>query len=141
VNTVAPAPPINLRRLWWVGPLTVATSIAAVVIVQWIALRLFVAHPRSPLIGIEPAFLTGVFVSGAVIVFIAVASEASNPRRTFQRIAFVTLLISLLPDVAVGFSSVQWASWTLAVTFMIMHVVAWAVAVTMLTRLVRSPAS
>jgi len=32
-------------------------------------------------------------------------------------------------------SSVKWASWPLALTFMVMHVVAWAVTVVMLTRL------
>ena len=129
---------IDLRRLWWVGPLTIAVSIVAVMIVQWSALKLFASPSSSPLVGSEPVLFTGVLVTGAVVVFVAVASEASRPLRTFRRIAFATMLISLIPDVMVGFSSVKWASWSLAITFMVMHIVAWAVTVTMLTRLAPS---
>ena len=70
------------------------------------------------------------------MVFLGVLFEAANPARTFNRIALATLLLSLVPDVALGLSSVTWASWQLAITFMVMHVVAWAVTVTMLTRFV-----
>jgi hypothetical protein len=69
--------PINLRHLWWVGPLTVAAAIVAVVIVQSMALKLIVWSTSSPLVGIEPALFTGVLVTGAVLVFAAVASEAT----------------------------------------------------------------
>jgi hypothetical protein len=127
--------PINLRHLWWVGPLTVAAAIVAVVIVQSMALKLIVWSTSSPLVGSEPALFTGVLVTGAVLVFAAVASEATFPVRTFRRIALVTLLLSLIPDVILGFSSVRWASWPLAITFMVMHLVAWAVTVTLLPRL------
>jgi len=120
----------------WVGPATVLASTIAVVIVQLVALR-FVESPRgSPLTTHEPAIFTAVLVSGAVVVFLGVLFEAANPARTFNRIALATLLLSLVPDVALGLSSVTWASWQLAITFMVMHVVAWAVTVTMLTRFV-----
>ena len=123
-------------RLLWAGPVTVAASVAAVVIVQRIALRLIESPRGSPLTGNEPAIFTAVLASAAVVVFLGVLSEASNPARTFHRIAFAALILSLLPDMALGLSSVTWASWPLALTFMMMHVVAWAVTVTMLTRLV-----
>jgi hypothetical protein len=123
-------------RLLWAGPVTVAASVAAVVIVQRIALRMIESPRGSPLTGNEPAIFTAVLVSAAVVVFLGVLSEASNPARTFHRIAFAALILSLLPDMALGLSSVTWASWPLALTFMMMHVVAWAVTVTMLTRLV-----
>ena len=123
------------RRLIWVGPATVVAAVIAVVIVQQIALRLFVSPGGSPLTGNEPATFTAVLVSGAVIVFLAVLREAANPIRIFRRIALVTLVVSVLPDIALGSSSIRWASWPLAVTFIVMHVVAWAVTVTMLTAL------
>lgn len=120
-------------RLLWVGPATVMAAVGAVVIVQLAALRMFDAPRRSPLTTHEPAIFTAVLVSGAVVVFLGVLLEAANPARTFGRIALVTLALSLVPDIAIGFSSVTWASWPLAVTLMVMHVVAWAVTVAMLT--------
>lgn len=61
---------------------------------------------------------------------------ASDPIPTYRRIAFGALVISLLPDVALGMG---WLfvreGWTLAIVFMVMHVVVWAVTVEMLTRL------
>lgn len=100
-----------------------------------------VDSPRpSPLTTHEPAIFTAVLVCGAVVVFLGVLLEAVNPVRTFRRIALVTLALSLVPDIAVGFSSATWASWPLAVTLMVMHVVAWAVTVAMLTRFAASSA-
>jgi hypothetical protein len=117
-----------------VGPTTVIASVIAVVVVQVIALWLFEWPLGSPLSSHEPAIFTAVLVSGAVVVFLGVHLEAANPARTFSRMAFAALVLSLLPDVAVGLSSVKWASWPLAFTFMVMHVVAWAVTVVMLTQ-------
>jgi hypothetical protein len=63
-----------------------------------------------------------------------VLHESADPIHTFRRIAFITLVVSLIPDIALGLSSVRWASWPLAFTFMVMHIVAWLVTVVMLTR-------
>ncbi len=126
------------RRFIWVGPAIVVASVIAVVIVQQIALRLLFWPRGSPLSGNEPAIFTAVLVSGAVVVFLAVLHEAANPVRTFRRIAFVALVVSVVPDIALGLSSIRWASWPLAITFIVMHAVAWAVTVAMLTGLATS---
>jgi hypothetical protein len=85
---------------------------------------------------IEPMLFTGVLVTGAVAVFAVVAHEAVNPLRTFRRVALTALLLSFVPDIAAAFWSLF--SWPVAIVYMVMHVVAWAVTVTMLTRLTAS---
>jgi hypothetical protein len=134
-------------RLLWVGPITVLASTAAVVVVQWLA-----ATTLSPPSGIppvsahqrqmqllrstnEPAIFTAVLVTGAVLVFAVVCREAANPFQTYRRIALVTLLVSFVPDILAA----AWPlfGWPLAMVYILMHVTAWAVCVTMLTALVR----
>jgi hypothetical protein len=127
--------PISLHRLWWLGPLTVGAAVIAVLGVQWSALRLSVSPDNSPLVSHEPAIFTAILVAAAVLVFVVVVKESSTPFRIFRRIALATMLASLIPDVLLGLSSVKWASWPLATTFMVMHVIAWAVTVTMLSHL------
>jgi hypothetical protein len=135
----------RLTRLLWAGPLTVAASVAAVAIVQRLALALLTppsafalagqdliqirAVGRSP----EPLIFTALLVSCALLVFVIVCREAINPIQTYRRIAFVVLLVSFVPDVvaamAAGFG------WPLAMLFMVMHVAAYAPCVTILTGL------
>jgi hypothetical protein len=73
-----------------------------------------------------------------VLVFAVVAPFVKNPIRTFQIITFVFLLISFLPDVGFARSTMPGANWPTALALMIMHIVAWAITVTMLPRLTTS---
>jgi hypothetical protein len=43
-----------------------------------------------------------------------------------------------MPDVALGFGLIRGEGWPLAVVFILMHIAAWAVTVSMLTRLTTS---
>ena len=81
------------------------------------------------------------FVAIAVGVFAIVASEASKLLCTFNRIAFVAMVLSCLPDVALGYGLIRGEGWTLAVVFILMHIAAWAVTVAMLTHLTTSKKS
>ena len=83
--------------------------------------------------------VTGVLVSVAVMVFAIVAHEASRPVRTFQRIAAIALVLSCLPDVAVGYGVIRGEGLTLAAIFTTMHVAAWAITVVLLPRLAPAP--
>lgn len=124
----------DLRRLIWVGPLTVIAAVAAVRVIQAGTMMAF----GMPQAGEEPAVLTAFFVTIAVIVFAIVTTEAPAPEPTFRRIAFVCLLLSCVPDVAIGqFNLIKGAGWKLAWIFIAMHVAAWFVTVEMLTRLTR----
>jgi hypothetical protein len=136
-NTID-APKLNLGRLPWVGPATVCSSVLAVLIVQGIAAALLSPLPKGlgPLTSIEPTVVTIVMVSGAVLVFAVVGHEALDPFRTYRRIALVVLMISFVPDVGLAMTAAPGINlWPLATIFMVMHVAAWAVTVTMLTRL------
>ena len=133
---------IQPRRLLWVGPVTIAASVAAVVLVQRLALLVLTdLHKFSGNIlhSNEPAFATLFFVGVAVLIFPIVADAASNPLRTFRRLAFGVLALSCVPNLYGGFfgKSIDWGMLAL----MLMHVVAWAVTVQMLTRLTVVPSA
>lgn len=132
-------PAIQLRRLFWAGPLTVLASIVGVLIVR--ILTVLILRPTNPPPSLEwaaPTIFTLVLVTGGVLVYAVVARFAKNPMRTYHIIAFVFLLISFLPDVGFARSSMPGANWPTAIALMIMHIVAWATTVTMLPRLTTS---
>ena len=132
---------VDLRRLYWVGPATVAAAVVAVKLVQIVAIAALSPSERSLLRSEEPVAFTAALVAIAVVVFAIVASEASKPLRTYNRIAFVALVLSCLPDLALGFGLIRGEGWTLAVVFILMHIAAWAVTVAMLTHLTTSKKS
>jgi len=128
----------RLIRLYWVGPLTVAISVLAVSIVQSIAIRIVSPLPRfseAVLMSREPAIVTAVLVSGAVLVFGMCVHFAADPLRTYWRIALGALFLSFVPNVAAAVLMRPAVDWPSMIALMVMHVVAWAVSVTMLPRL------
>ena len=127
---------IELRRLWWVGPLTILASILGVLIVRVIAVVILRPDPTPMSLGwVMPVIFTFVLVTGAVLVFALVSRFAANPIRTYQIIAFVFLLISFLPDIGFARSPMPGANWPNAIALMIMHIVAWGICVSMLSNL------
>ena len=131
-----PALSIQLKKLWWAGPLTVLAAIIGVLIVRAIA-RVILPAPYAP--GLEmimiPIVLTLVLCTGAVIVFALVGRFAKNPVRTYIIISSVFLVVSFLPDIAVASAPFPGAGWPYAITLMIMHVVAGFITVYMLIKM------
>ena len=128
--------PIQLRRLLWVGPLAVVASVIGVLLIQIIAVAILKPDPLPMSLNWGPPIVfTVALVSAAVIVFALVTRFIKNPMRTYQIIALVVLVVSFLPDVGYAGSSMPGASWPVAIALMIMHVVAWAICVSILTRL------
>ncbi|MHB8777995.1 MAG: DUF6069 family protein [Anaerolineales bacterium] len=127
---------IQLKKLWWVGPLTVFASIVGVLIVRAIAMAIL-TPPYAP--GLEmimiPIILTVVLCSAAVVVYALVGRYAKNPVRTYIIISSVFLVISFLPDIASVSAPMPGAGWPYAITLMIMHVVAGFITVYMLIKL------
>jgi hypothetical protein len=81
---VATSEEVVLRRLYWVGPLTIAAAIGAVAAVQQISLwvlRDLPAFSDNVLHSKEPAYATLVFVGGAVLIFPIIVDAAQNPLR------------------------------------------------------------
>ncbi len=131
-----PASKVRLGRLWWLGPLTVLASILGVLIVRVLAVAILRPDPAPISLGwVMPTFFTLVLVTGAVLVFALVARFAKDPIRTYQIIALVVLMLSFLPDVGFAASPMPGANWPNAIALMIMHVVAWAICVGMLSKL------
>ena len=125
---------IELRRLMWVGPLTIVSAVAAVLAVRVIAFALldlspeFVALTWSALI-----IFTVTLVGAGVLVFAAVARWAADPVRMYQRVAFGALVVSMIPDLWLPGGS-PGATWPAASVLMAMHVAAWWPTVTILTK-------
>jgi hypothetical protein len=125
-----------LRRLIWLGPLTVFTSTAVVFFVRLIAVA--VLHPPStfrPLGVLPPVVDTAALVTWAVLVFVGMVRFVRDPIQRFKTLSVVVLLLSFLPDIALVKWRVWDATWAYAFALMIMHVAAWGTGVTMLTRL------
>jgi hypothetical protein len=130
------APKVQLGRLLWLGPLTVLASILGVLIVRVLAVAILQPDPLPMSLGwASPVLLTLVLVTGAVLVFALTARFARDPIRTYQIIALVVLVLSFLPDIGFAASPMPGANWPNAIALMIMHVVAWAICVTMLSKL------
>lgn len=127
---------IQLKKLLWVGPLTVLAAIIGVLIVRAIAM-LILPPPYAPGLAMLPisVILTLVLCTAAVIVFALVARFAKRPIRTYIIISSVFLVISFLPDLAVVSAPMPGAGWPYSITLMIMHVVAGFITVFMLIKL------
>jgi hypothetical protein len=149
------SPSIQLRRLNWVGPLTVLSSVAAVHFVRLVTVAMLHPEPTFlPLTVLPPTVDTVVFVTLAVFVFHRVAAGRGlrgplwgllgtrfftlEPVRAYRTIALRILLISFLPDIALALS--HRAAWPYAFALMTMHIAAWAVCVSMLTKLTTTSA-
>ena len=127
---------IQLKKLWWVGPLTVLSAIVGVLIVRAIAMAIL-PEPYAPGLAMImlPIVLTLVLCTGAVLVFAVVGRFAKNPVRTYIIISSVFLVISFLPDVAAVSAPFEGAGWPYSISLMIMHVVAGFITVSMLIKL------
>lgn len=129
-------PSIQLKKLWWAGPLTVLASIVGVLIVRSVATAIL-PPPYAPGLALImiPIVLTFVLCTAAVLVFALAARFAKNPVRTYIIISSIFLLISFLPDIAAVSMPMPGAGWPYSITLMVMHVVAGAITVSMLIKL------
>lgn len=122
---------VNARRVLWVAPLTIVTSIIAVLVVREIAVR--IVHPAPqflPLTMGPPILDTTLGCLGAILVFASMASV-----RAYRRVAAVVLVLSFAPDVLLATSHEMGGGWPEASFLMVMHVVVWAICVTLLPNL------
>ena len=95
-------------------------------------------HPEPtflPLQILPPIVDTAGLTIWAVVIFAAMGRFVSDPIRKFKTIAFIVLLLSFLPDVALVKWHVWGATWSYAFALMAMHLGACATCVTILTQL------
>jgi hypothetical protein len=118
-------------------------TVAAAVIANLVVYAL-----GSAVVGYDPGFIVLANASGtilftvvpaivAVLLYAVLMRFTSNPARIFTNIAVVVLILSLIPDLTY-IPSVPGASAGQTAILMVMHVVAAAVIVGMLTTLTRS---
>ena len=112
--------------------MTIFVSVIAVLAVRGVAVRFLHPNPAFlPLTLAPPIIDTILGVVAAIFVFVKIAFHP-NPVRTYRRIAAVALVLSFVPDVVLAVSRDMAGDWPEACALMIMHVVVWAICVTLL---------
>lgn len=130
-----PADCLETPRVLWAAALTVGAAVVAVLVVREIALR--VLHPSptfAPLFVAPPVFDTILCTLVAIFVFIKIMF-GPNPLRTWRLVATGVLILSFTPDVLLAWSHNMGATWPEACALMTMHVVVWALCITLLPAL------
>ena len=115
--------------------LTIAAAVAGTSAVR--AAAVWVLHPDpsfSPLTPGPPIVGTTGCTLMAIYVFIGMVSYP-DPLRTWRRIATVVLLLSFVPNGILAMFHLWGGGWPEACALMTMHVVVWAVCVTLLPTL------
>ena len=127
---------VQLKKLWWAGPLTVLAAVVGVLIVRALAMAIL-PQPHGPGLTMImlTIMLTLILCTSAVIVFAIVGRFAKNPVRTYIIISSVFLVISFLPDIGIVSAPFPGAGWLYSITLMVMHVVAGFITVPMLIKL------
>jgi hypothetical protein len=126
---------VDARRMAWLAPVTIACSVVAVLAIREVAIR--IVHPAPgflPLTPAPPIIDTFLGCVGAILVFaMMVDSPASVPG--YRRVAAGVLVLSFIPDVLLATSHDTGGGWPAVLFLMIMHVVVWAICVTLLRSL------
>jgi hypothetical protein len=115
--------------------LTIAAAVVAVLAVRELAV--LVLHPDpvfTPLSLGSPIVATIALTTMAIYVFVGMMSYP-NPVRTWRRVAALVLLLSFIPNVLLAISHIMGEGWPEACALMSMHVVVWAICVTLLPSL------
>jgi hypothetical protein len=121
-----------------VGLLTVLTAVVANLIIRTFAVTLFGLSGFLPLTVGPTVVFTVAGVLGAVAVFALMAHFARDPVWLFVRVAFVVLLLSLVPDVLLLFAgSIPGTTVAGVMTLMTEHAATWAITVGILTTVTR----
>ena len=138
LDDAPPAVPTSLvvtERLLWVGPLTVLASIAAVLAVRLLVIRVPGVRSDSVSMGwIAPTADTAILCTMAVFVFAGIAAFHDDPVHHYRRVAFGALLVSFLPLLIVG-SGGLYGNVPTAIALGAMHIAAYVPCVTLMPRL------
>jgi hypothetical protein len=123
---------VSPRVLRGAVALTIAAAVVAVLAVREVAVRVLHPDPAftpldlgSPIVGTIGCTIM------AVYVFVGIVSYP-NPVRMWRRVAAVVLILSFVPWVLLAISHIMGGGWPEACGLMTMHVVVWAICVTLL---------
>ena len=119
----------------WEAALTIAAAVVAAVTVHEVAVRVLRPDPAfTPLNLGSPIVATISCTMMAIYVFVGMVSYP-NPFRTWRRVSAAVLILSLLPCVLLPISHTMGGGWSEACALMAMHVVVWAICITLLPSL------
>jgi hypothetical protein len=131
---------IDLRRVWWGGPLTVAAALGANAVIRTVAVGVFAISPLfHNLAWIHFAWVTVAAVTTAVLVFAVIARYADRPISLYRRVAAGALMVSFIPNIVLFVADVPGGSPAAIATLMVMHVVDAAICIWLLPFLTHSP--
>jgi hypothetical protein len=126
---------VALRKLIWVGPLTLVATVIVNLILRSIAASLF---------GVPETFqyLQAPYIIGSTIAFVLVSRFAQCPMQFYRLLAFVVLCISFLSPVMalVGLFPAPGMTLSIFWTMIVMHCVSAIIVVGLLTTLTREQA-
>ena len=115
--------------------MTIAATVVAVLAVREAAVRILHPDPAfTPLSLGSPIVATIVCTIMAIYIFVGMVSYP-NPVRTWRRVSAVVLILSFMPCVLLPISHIMGGGWPEACSLMTMHVVVWAICVTLLPSL------
>ncbi|GCE20099.1 DUF6069 family protein [Dictyobacter kobayashii] len=134
---------VALRKLIWVGPLTIVSTVIANLIIRTIAVSVF-GVPETFQYLQAPTVIgsTIVFLLVALLAFVLVKRFARRPIQFYRILAFVVLCISLLSPVMalVGLFPAPGMTLSIFWTMIALHLVSAIIVVGLLTTLTREQA-
>lgn len=127
-----PAGEIESSRFLWVAALTMAVSVMAVLAVRTAAVCILHPRPTFEPLGFGPPTIDTILcVIVAIFVFLKISSYP-NAMRLWRYVAAAALVLSFVPDVLLAIFHGMGGGWPEACALMLMHIVVWAVCVTLL---------
>lgn len=131
---------VDRSRIWLGGLVTIVLAVIGNLILLWLASLLLTIPPEfEPLGPLRISIFTVVFVLSGIIVYAILAAKAEHPIRTYQRVAWIFLIVSFIPDIAMLFIDfMPGATVTAVVVLMLTHVVAGLIAIYVLPAMTKA---
>ena len=131
---------IALRKLIWIGPLTIVATAIANLIIRTIAVSIFGVPETFQYL--QASYVIGstiIFLLVALLAFVLVNPFARRPIQFYRRLAFVVLCTSFLSPVMalVGLFPAPGMTLSIFWTMIVMHTVSAIIVVGLLTTLTR----
>jgi len=131
---------VALRKLIWVGPLTIVSTVIANLIIRSIAVSSFGVPETFQYV--QAPYVIGstiLFVLVALLVFVLVNRFARRPIQFYRLLAFVVLCISFLSPVMALIGLFPAPEMTLSIfwTMIVMHIVSAIIVIGLFTTLTR----
>lgn len=132
-NTAIVPGKLPLSRVLMAGGIAIVGSVIANLIVFWLGGMLAQPNPDfQPLASPMPTIIfTTAFLVMATIVYMIINAVASNPVRVWTIVAWIALLVGLIPDIMMIVDPASFPMGTptvsSAIVLMVMHFVAFAI--------------